>query len=205
MLQHMWANMYHDMGYKSDVEIPREYYRDMNRLAGMLELADEHFIRIRMEINSYRRNVQSMVANGNFDEVPLNGDTFRSFLELKPFKSLIEKIAGINQAEIYEDNLMPYYNALLHMGMKTIGDVRRMYNEYSEGAYQLALIQLAGTGLDIVASSVALQNICIVAILKQGFGEAGLTRFFTVLYGDSDYNVQRAHRIYEQARKVNLI
>jgi hypothetical protein len=205
MLQHMWANMYHDMGYKSDVEIPSEYQRNMNRLAGMLELADEQFSRIRREINDYRRNVQSLVATGNFNEVPINGDTFRSYLELKPFRRLVEKIAAINQAEIYEDSLIPYYNVLLHMGMRTIGDIERLRNEYSDGAYQLALIQLAGTGLDIVAHSVALQNLCIVAILKQGFGEAGLVRLFAFLYGESAYNSQRAQRIYEQARKINLI
>ena len=205
MLQHMWANMYHDMGYKSDVEIPVEYQRNMNRLAGMLELADEQFSRIRREINDYRRNVQSLVASGNFNEVPLNGDTFRSYLDLKPFRRLVVKIASINQAEIYEDNLTPYYNVLLHMGMQTIGDIERLRNEYSDGAYQLALLQLAGTGLDIVAQSVALQNICIVAILRQGFGEAGLVRLFAALYGESTYNVQRAQRIYEQAHKINLI
>lgn len=205
MLQHMWANMYHDMGYKSDVEIPVEYQRNMNRLAGMLELADEQFSRIRREINDYRRNVQSLVASGNFNEVPLNGDTFRSYLDLKPFRRLVVKIASINQAEIYEDNLTPYYNVLLHMGMRTIGDIERLRNEYSDGAYQLALLQLAGTGLDIVAQSVALQNICIVAILRQGFGEAGLVRLFAALYGESTYNVQRAQRIYEQAHKINLI
>ena len=204
-LQHVWANMYHDMGYKSDVEIPIEYQRNMNRLAGMLELADEQFSHIRKEIHDYRRHVQSLVANGNFDEVPLNGDTFRSYLELKPFKRLSEKIASINQAEIYEDSLIPYYQVLIRMGIKTIGDVERLRNEYSEGAYQLALIQLAGTGLDILALSVALQNICIVAILKQGFGEAGLTRLFAALYGESNYNAQRAQRIYEQAQKTILL
>ena len=205
ILQHVWANMYHDTGYKSDVEIPAEYQRNMNRLAGMLELADEQFSRIRKEINNYRRNVQSLVASGNFDEVPLNGDTFRSFLELKPFHRLAEKIAGINQAELYEDSLMPYYNVLLNMGMKTIGDIVRLRNEHEDSAYQLALIQLAGTGLDIVAYSVALQNVCIVAILKQGFGVAGLIRLFSALYGQNDYNTQRAQRIYEQAKKINLV
>ena len=156
-LQHVWANMYHDIGYKSDVEIPIEYQRNMTRLAGMLELADEQFSHIRKEINGYRRTVQSMVANGNFNEVPLNGDTFRSFLKLRPFKKLADKIAAINQGEVYEDNLMPYYKILLHMNMKTIGDIVRMCNEYSESAYQLALLQLAGTGLDIVTYSVAVQ------------------------------------------------
>ncbi len=204
-LQHVWANMYHDIGYKSDVEIPLEYQRNMTRLAGMLEMADEQFSRIRKEINGYRRTVQSMVANGNFDEVPLNGDTFRGFLKLRPFKNLADKIAAINQGEVYEDNLMPYYNVLLHMNMKTIGDIVRMCNENAESAYQLALLQLAGTGLDIVTYSVALQNLCFVTILKKGYGESELVRMFNLLYGENDYHHQRAKRICEQARKINLI
>lgn len=204
-LQHVWANMYHDMGYKSDVEIPVEYQRNMSRLAGMLELVDEQFSLIRREINDYRRNVQSLVASGNFDEVPLNGDTFRSYLELKPFHRLAEKIAAINQAELYEDSLMPYYRVFYLLGMRTIGDIERLKNEYKVAAFQLASLQLAGTGLDIVACSVALQNLCIVAVLKQGFGEAGLTKLFGLVYGESSYNVPRAKRVYEQAQKINII
>ena len=204
-LQHVWANMYHDIGYKNNVEIPIEYQRNMTRLAGMLELADEQFSRIRKEIIVYRRTVQSMVATGKLDEVPLNGDTFRSFLQMKPFKQLADKIAAINQGEVYEDNLMPYYSILLSMNMKTIGDIVKMSKTYSESAYQLALLQLAGTGLDIVTYSVALQNLCIVAILKKGYGEAGLVGFFNALYGENDYHHQRAKRICEQAQKINLV
>ncbi len=204
-LQHVWANMQHDTGYKSEVEIPMEHQRSLNRLAGILELADEQFSRIRKEINDYRRNVQSLVASGNFDEVPLNGDTFRSYCELRPFRRLAEKIATINQAELYDDSPMPYYQVLLRLNMKTIGDVERMRSECSEGAYQLALIQLAGTGLDIVAYSVALQNLCIVKILKLGYGAAGLTSMFDAIYGPSTYNAQRADRIYQQATKSNLM
>lgn len=204
-LQHVWANMYHDMGYKSDVEIPVEYQRNMSRLAGMLELADEQFSLIRREINEYRRNVQSLVASGNFNDVPLNGDTFHSYLELKPFHRLAEKIASINQAELYEDSLMPFYKVFYLLGMKTIGDIERLRNEYGPLAFQLASLQLAGTGLDIVAYSVALQNLCIVYVLKQGFGKAGLLRLLNLLFGESGYNAQRARRIYEQAQKINLI
>lgn len=204
-LQHVWANMQHDTGYKSEVEIPAEHQRSLNRLAGILELADEQFSRIRKEINDYRRNVQSLVASGNFDEVPLNGDTFRSYCELRPFHRLAEKIATINQAELYEDSPMPYYKILMHMNMKTIGDVERMRQECSDGAYQLALIQLAGTGLDIVAFSVALQNLCIVKILKMGYGIVGLTQMFNAIYGESGYNEQRAERIYQQAVRSNLV
>jgi ppGpp synthetase/RelA/SpoT-type nucleotidyltranferase len=204
-LQHVWASIQHDMGYKTDVEIPREYQRSMTRLAGILELADEQFSQIRKDITEYRRKVQSLVASGNFDEVPFNGDTFRSFIALDPFRRLVENMANINHAEVYDDSLMPYFNVLLMLKMETIGDVVRMRNEYSDSAYQLSLVQLAGTGLDILASSVALQNLCIVYILKKGFGEAGLVHMFDTLYGKNDYNVQTAERIFKQAQRVNII
>ena len=203
-LQHVWATMHHDTGYKSGVEIPKEYLRNMNRIAGMLELADEQFSRIRKEITDYRRQVNALVANGNFDEVPLDGDTFRSYLKLNPFKQLIERIAAINQAEIYEDNQLHYLKLLLKMDMKTLGDVQRMYNDNLEDAYKYALHQFAGTDLDIVAMSVALQNVCIVYVAKSNYGEAGLEQLYNTIYGPSDYNVQRAQRTMKQLADINI-
>jgi len=203
-LQHVWATMYHDTGYKSGIEVPKEHLRNMNRIAGMLELADEQFSRIRMEITDYRRNVQALVADGNFDEVPLDGDTFRSYLTLKPFKKLISKIAGINQAEVYEDNLMRYLTTLLKLNFKTLGDLERLKKECSDDAYKLALHQLSSTDLDIVALSVALQNLCAVYIVRHGGGEVGLNMFYNSIFGKSDYNVERAKRTFEQLSKINI-
>ena len=111
LLQHAWANMDHDTGYKSGVEIPKRYMRNMSRLAGMLELVDDEFSKIRIELTDYRRRVQSLVRSGNLDEVPIDGDTFRSYLELDPFGPLNKRIAAMNQAEIQDVPLMPYLHS----------------------------------------------------------------------------------------------
>lgn len=204
-LQHVWATMDHDTGYKSGVEIPKEYLRNLSRLAGLLELADEQFSLLRSGITEYRRKMRKLVSNGNFDEVPLNGDTFRSYLTLNPFEKLINAIAGVNQAEIEQDNLMRYLEALLSLDLKTLGDVERMKKECFEAAYQLALHQFAGTDLDIVTLSMALIDLCVVYIVKHGGGENELQRFYEKIYGTNSYNASRAKRTMEQVQRIKII
>ena len=199
VLQHAWANMNHDTGYKSGVEVPKEYLRNMSRLAGMLELADEQFSRIRNELADYRRRVQALVASGNLADVPLDGDTFRSFLDLKPFEPLNKRIASVNQAEIQPVPLMPYLAVFKNLECKTLGDVQKMIKDYSEGAYQIACYQIGLTDLDIIASSLAPQDICIAYILKTGGGRAGIRAMFDTLNGPSESNDAMAAFLTEQA------
>ena len=201
-LQHAWAAINHDNGYKTGVEIPREYLRRMNRLAGLLEIADDEFSHIRMEINDYRRRVQQLVQNGQLDDVQLDGDAFRSYLNARPFEKLNKRIAAINQAEIQEVPLMPYLRVLKELGCKSLGDVARLRNQYEEDAYALARHQLGNTDLDIISSAVGLQNICIVCILSQGGGKIGLLRFFDALNGENANNEELADLTFKQAASL---
>lgn len=204
-LQHMWAVMHHDTGYKSGVEVPREHLRSLNRLAGVLELADDEFSRIRTTINDYRRRVRELVASGNFGEVPLNGDTFRSYLNLKPFDKLNRKIAAINQAEIHETTLIPYLAVFKYLGFETLADIDSLIKTESDNAFQLAVYQIGDTDLDIIASNVAILNLCIVYLLRKGGGIDELTAMFESLNGPSDYNRSRAARIIEKSLKLSFL
>lgn len=203
-LQHAWASINHDTGYKSGVEIPREYIRRINRLAGLLELADDEFSRIRMEINDYRRRVTQLVQNGKLDDVLLDGDTFRSYLQARPLDALNKRIAAINQAEIQEAPLIRYLRVLKALQCKTLGDVDRLIHKYEEDAYRLARHQLGNTDLDIISSAVGLQNICIVCILSTGGGKIGLIRLFDVLNGHNSQNEELAELTYQQASKMQI-
>lgn len=67
ILQHTWAEIEHDIGYKSVVEVPRHIRRRFSRLAGLLELADQEFIGIRNELDSYALQVEGQMKTGAQD------------------------------------------------------------------------------------------------------------------------------------------
>ena len=202
VLQHAWANMNHDTGYKSGVEIPIEYRRSLSRLSGLLELADEQFSIIRADLADYRRRVQALVASGNLSEVPLDGDSFRSYLNMRPFDALNRRIASMNQAEIQETPLMQYMEVFRALQCKTLGDVDKLIKEYSEGAFQLACYQIGLTDLDIISSSLGPQDICIAYIVHSGAGKPGLKLLLDTLNGAADSNAMMAEILLEQTSNL---
>ena len=202
VLQHAWANMNHDTGYKSGVEIPLEYRRSLSRLSGLLELADEQFSEIRADLADYRRRIQALVASGNLSEVPLDGDSFRSFLNTRPFDPLNRRIASMNQAEIQEVSLMGYLEVFKMLQCKTLGDIAKIIKDYSEGAFQLACYQIGLTDLDIISSSIGPQDLCIAYIVKVGVGKAGLKMLLDIINGVSDTNNMMAEILFEQTSNL---
>ena len=202
VLQHAWANMNHDTGYKSGVEIPTIYLRNLSRLAGILELVDDEFSRIRRELSDYRRQVQSLVASGNLGDVELDGDSFRSYLDIGPFDALTRRIASVNQAEIQPVDLSSFLAIFKNLGFKTLGDVENLIRNYSDAAYQIACFQIGLTDIDIVSSSLAPQNLCTAFILKNGGGRTGLKNMLDTLNGPSDGNDAMAQFLVNETKDL---
>ncbi|MBQ6965563.1 MAG: hypothetical protein IJP82_07745 [Bacteroidaceae bacterium] len=201
-LQHVWSTIEHDTGYKGDVKIPRVYMRQFSRLAGMMELIDDEFSRLRTVLTDYRRQTLALVKNGKLDDVPLSRDTFRSYLELHPFDHLNRRIAAVNQAELFPVSMMSYLPVFESFGLETVGDVQHFIDENSEDAYQLALSQLAITDLDILSSNTALQYLCLVYVLKHDGGRDGLKSLYDIINGENSTNGMLADLMMEQAKTL---
>ena len=203
-LQHVWSTIEHDIGYKGEVKIPKEYRRQFSRLAGMLELVDDEFSRLRTVLTDYRRQIQALVKDGQLGDVPLSGDSFRSYLNLNPFNRLNRRIAAVNQAEIYPISLMHFLPLLESFGFETLGDVQGFIEENSDDAYRLALSQLAMTDFDILSSGTALQYLCLVYVLKHGGGHDGLKFVYDIINGESEANSRLADMMLEQTEILNI-
>ncbi|ENZ8352227.1 GTP pyrophosphokinase [Klebsiella pneumoniae] len=64
ILQHAWAEIEHDIGYKTADGLPNEIRRYFSRLAGLLELADDEFIKIRQAINIRQEEAINEIEHG---------------------------------------------------------------------------------------------------------------------------------------------
>lgn len=98
ILQHAWAEIEHDLGYKSNEEIPIPIRRSFSRVSSLLETADIEFIRIKNSLKEYRVGAKNDIVQQNFD-IPIDKITYLEYIVGS------EVIAEINQefAEMYSN------------------------------------------------------------------------------------------------------
>ena len=80
ILEHAWAEIEHDLGYKADHDVPAEIRRRFSRLSGLLELADQEFVDIKKSLNQYQARVAEKIA-GEEHDVTINRVSLRAALE----------------------------------------------------------------------------------------------------------------------------
>jgi len=61
VLQHAWAEVEHDLGYKADSEVPEAIRRRFARVASLLEIADQEFVSIRAELEASQRRARELL------------------------------------------------------------------------------------------------------------------------------------------------
>ena len=83
ILQHAWAEIEHDIQYKSAEAIPLSIRRRFMSLAGMLEIADREFQAIQNEDQRLRHAARRSIEQGRLDEVELGPDALRAYLDKK--------------------------------------------------------------------------------------------------------------------------
>jgi len=83
VLQHAWAEIEHDIQYKSVETIPAEIRRRFTALAGLLEIADREFQAVQAEDERLRQQARCSVAQGRLEEVEITGDALKAYLDKK--------------------------------------------------------------------------------------------------------------------------
>ena len=81
ILQHAWAEIEHDIQYKSTITIPNTIRRRFMALAGLLEIADREFQAIQNEDKLLKEQARASVEEGVLNQVEITADALRSYLD----------------------------------------------------------------------------------------------------------------------------
>ena len=81
ILQHAWAEIEHDLGYKYKEEIPDTINRRFARLSALLEVADDEFISLRDDLKKYEKKIQSEIQEKP-EKVDINKLSLEQFMEV---------------------------------------------------------------------------------------------------------------------------
>jgi len=81
ILQHTWAEIEHNIQYKSSLTIPRDIKRRFMSLAGMLELADREFQAIQDADRDLTEQAENSISAGNLLAVEITPNSLKRYLD----------------------------------------------------------------------------------------------------------------------------
>lgn len=142
ILQHAWAEMEHDLGYKNAEGVPAIVKRDFSRISALLETADIEFINLRSNLEKYKNHIDLMIKN-NDDNTPILIDniSLNTYIKnSKIVKEIDEKIAkelnvSLNSSLNYDISLR-----LVFLGVNNILDLDNLLKENEGDIIKIAKV-----------------------------------------------------------------
>lgn len=153
VLQHAWAEIEHDLGYKTENAIPKHLRRKFSRLASLLELGDEEFINIRENLKTYQEEVGTKLKNEP-EEVELDKLSLLSFIPSKIITEIDVEIAKSCNYTLNKSQKNPtlsnaaierHLQRLQYLDFKTIAEIKDKLNKSKK-----EIVEFAKDWIDII-------------------------------------------------------
>ncbi len=132
VLQHTWAEIEHDIGYKATEQLPREFRRRFSQIASLLEVADREFAAIRTDLKAYVNKLKA--TNLDFEDVELDHLSLQSALARDEMLQLDRAVSSYLSVPIVEDAFYPDYvlSAARAAGIRRVSDLLRNASNFRE-------------------------------------------------------------------------
>lgn len=203
-LQHTWAVIDHDLGYKSEFGIPRAVKRGFSQVAGLLEVADEKFVHLRDDIFAYGNEVREKISKGEADELAIDTVSINEYMKRnEKVRAFLQSLADLcEDCEINDISADIYIEQLRFLGIKTLGDLDKALDENIELAIKLAKRMLENTDLDILSSNVGLRFLCRAELINKQYSYDDIVKFMQITLGDNARAERQAKRVMAIAKEM---
>lgn len=169
VLQHAWAEIEHDIGYKSEITVPKEMRRSFSRIAGLLEIADKEFDQIRHALIEYKNSAETQIEDKDFLERELDAVILQVMLESNEkvinINTHISKLLKRSLDEVTNDDFKPTIHKLNYLGITTVGQLNDALKKYSSAAMNIASKYLTSSS-GIRKPTIAFFYLCYAVLLS---------------------------------------
>ncbi len=196
VLQHAWAEIEHDLGYKSRFGIPHPIRREFSRIAGLLELADQEFVNLRTQTNNYISEIKQKIAQGNAEELPLDRITLQEFIQTNiAFNEYVSSMCEQLKCEYIPSPADKYLPDLDWLGVKKLADFIKLFKDNKEIACKILQTQVSELELDMLTTSMILRDICHAELIRSGYNREQIMRYMKLSTENDEAALRHTERL----------
>ena len=205
ILQHSWAEIEHDLGYKSEIEVPRDIRRSFSKAASLLETADDIFSDIKLKLDEYTAKIKQDITDNRLDEIFFDKITLYEFTLHNPvYLNFLDEIAAITNAEITQQSLDGQLPLIDFLGIKSFGDMVRLINEEHDLALSLAKKLLSGSEIDEVSSAAGYHFLFRAKLIDSNYSQERIREFFMLTTANEKVIESNTVRIIQERENAGL-
>jgi putative GTP pyrophosphokinase len=201
ILQHAWAEIEHDLGYKSKYAIPIQMRRRFSRLSGLLELADDEFDGLRKDLRDYSEEI----ATAQHIDIPVDKISLSHFIKRSDLvRMLDDEIQNQTGLElVFEDSFAEsLVDKLLFVGVSKLSDLEAGLMHRSKVISRFAIEHLRGRTYSRIHQGVSIYYFCTALLAESGDENRVLEYLETFNLGESDRRKRFAQGIMEKYKSV---
>jgi len=171
LLQHVWAEVEHDLGYKSSQSVPSTIRRRFARLAGLLELADAEFAAIRDALTAYEKEVPALIASAPAS-VPIDKASLTAFENESDLVTKLDALIGsfVGARIVIPDNPQWIEQDLGHLsfiGIASIGALEEALREDQTDIERFARVWFEGAKHETLYRGISIFYLTYVRLARQ--------------------------------------
>lgn len=150
VLQHAWAEVEHDLGYKADDAVPEEIRRRFARVASLLEIADQEFVSIRRDLATSRDRAKAVLERRD-GVLPIDLVSLEVLTRRGEIRALDEHLARSLGKRVGETSFFPGYlvEVLRLCGLTTTDEVMKAVEQYGGAVEKVIAGYAAAVKFDV--------------------------------------------------------
>ena len=212
ILQHAWAEIEHDIGYKSEITVPKEMRRNFSRIAGLLEIADKEFVEIRTALAQYRKDVEDKISTQELFDRELDAVILGTLITQNPnilrINKHIQELVRIEFVAMDDSSAQRIIQYLKWFNITNVSQLSQAIVKYTDAAIAIASEMLKTFKPDdntTIKTTISFFYLCYAILLSEHCKVEEIEKYLIDEHiGRGSSKTESANELYQLGIKLGL-